>query len=353
MVGETRMKERNLRIFMKTYRRQIGGLAMLVALSGAAAGAVAYAQSIDGPVGDLVAQRPAPAPAQGLEEFAEELKTRERLLARRDQFDGDLTSAEERVLARLEELQKLREQVSAQLLELQTLRRETAAQLAELQVRRQTEQAVLDSWRQEQLADIEVKRKQALAELEFHRKDAAKVIEEKRAEIMKEVTAENDEDTLGLIQMVESMKAKDAAAVLSEVNEDLAVRVLEGMTRTKAGKAMAEMTPVKAASLAEKMADPPTYEKLGLPEPAELLGDPAASMGQAGAGTPPPTTVPRQVSPVKPASTATPPVQGAPPATSPVAAPPDGTSPPPAETPPAPPATPAEPAATTQPGGTP
>ncbi len=342
------MKERSFQTFMKNHRRQIGGLAMLVATSGVAAGAVAYAQSIEGPVGDLVAERPAPAPAQGLEEFADELKTRERLLARRDRMDGDLTSAEERVIARLEELQKLREQVSAQLLELQTLRRETTAQLAELQVRRQTEQAVLDSWRQEQLVDIEVKRKQALAELEFHRTDAAKVIEEKRAEILKEVTADNDQDTMGLIQMVEAMKAKDAAAVLSEVNEPLAVKVLEGMSRTKAGKAMAEMLPTKAADLAEQMADPPSYEKLGLPAPDELLGDPAADMGAAGAGTPPSTTVPRQVAPVKPE--ATPAAGTTPAATTPAAA----TTPPatPATTPPTtePAATPTDPATT--PGGT-
>jgi flagellar motility protein MotE (MotC chaperone) len=60
----------------------------------------------------------------------------------------------------------------------------------------------------------------------------------------------------GLVKMTEKMREKQAAAVLSEVEDELAVKVLDRMNRAKAGKALAAMAPQKAATLAEKLTRP-------------------------------------------------------------------------------------------------
>ena len=57
----------------------------------------------------------------------------------------------------------------------------------------------------------------------------------------------------GLIKMTESMRSAQAAAFLDEMDRDLAVEVLDGMSRTKAGKALAAMDPERAAALVEAM----------------------------------------------------------------------------------------------------
>ncbi len=62
-----------------------------------------------------------------------------------------------------------------------------------------------------------------------------------------------EERVLALIKMTESMRSKQAAVFLTELDEDLAVEVLDGMNRTKAGKALALMQPAKAAKLAESL----------------------------------------------------------------------------------------------------
>ena len=58
-----------------------------------------------------------------------------------------------------------------------------------------------------------------------------------------------------LVKMVESMRAGEAAAVVTELPDDLAVAVLDEMKATKAGKLLAKMDAVKAAILAEKLAN--------------------------------------------------------------------------------------------------
>lgn len=58
-----------------------------------------------------------------------------------------------------------------------------------------------------------------------------------------------------LVKMVESMRASEAAGVVTELPEDLAVEVLDEMKASKAGKLLAKMDAVKAATLAEKMAN--------------------------------------------------------------------------------------------------
>lgn len=65
-----------------------------------------------------------------------------------------------------------------------------------------------------------------------------------------------DARMLGLVKMTEKMRDKQAAAVLSEVDTDLAVEVLDKMNRAKAGKALAAMDPKHAAKLAEKLTRP-------------------------------------------------------------------------------------------------
>jgi len=68
------------------------------------------------------------------------------------------------------------------------------------------------------------------------------------------------ERILALIKMTESMRSKQAAVFLAELDHDLAVEVLEGMNRTKAGKALALMAPQTAAKLAESLTLGPIEE---------------------------------------------------------------------------------------------
>jgi flagellar motility protein MotE (MotC chaperone) len=60
-----------------------------------------------------------------------------------------------------------------------------------------------------------------------------------------------------LVKMVESMRAGEAAKMVAELPDPLAVAVLDRMRASKAGKLLAKMAPVKAASLAEKLANEP------------------------------------------------------------------------------------------------
>jgi flagellar motility protein MotE (MotC chaperone) len=56
-----------------------------------------------------------------------------------------------------------------------------------------------------------------------------------------------------LVKAYDSMSAEDAARNLSEIDEDLAVKILLKMNSRKAGAAMGQMEVKKAASLTEKM----------------------------------------------------------------------------------------------------
>lgn len=60
-----------------------------------------------------------------------------------------------------------------------------------------------------------------------------------------------------LVKMVESMRAGESAKMVAELPDDLAVAVLDRMKASKAGKLLAKMPPVKAAGLAEKLANEP------------------------------------------------------------------------------------------------
>jgi flagellar motility protein MotE (MotC chaperone) len=68
--------------------------------------------------------------------------------------------------------------------------------------------------------------------------------------------AEEDR-VVALVKMVEKMRAKDAAPIVSELDPELAVSVIDRMSSTKAGKMLAAMEPVTAAGLAARSAARP------------------------------------------------------------------------------------------------
>jgi flagellar motility protein MotE (MotC chaperone) len=70
--------------------------------------------------------------------------------------------------------------------------------------------------------------------------------------------SDEDKKIKALMEMVENMRPKQAASVLSEMDLELTVKVVDRMDRAKAGKAMAVMTPKKAAEVAEKLTRPIT-----------------------------------------------------------------------------------------------
>jgi flagellar motility protein MotE (MotC chaperone) len=57
--------------------------------------------------------------------------------------------------------------------------------------------------------------------------------------------------------MFEGMRSNDAALILASTDPDVALEVLQRMSRTKAGKVLAAMKPAQAATLAERMASKP------------------------------------------------------------------------------------------------
>jgi flagellar motility protein MotE (MotC chaperone) len=257
----------------------IVAVALFSALVVGAIGVVAYGQPVE-----FGAPRPGAASSEHLEDLALDLKTRERLLDRREDLSSaGLQTAEERIRSRLQQLQQMRDEVDGRIGELQTLRDQTAKLVAELNERRASEQrdlkeararaeAEIEGKRKSGLADLELRRKQMLAEVGMHRRDALARVEERRTELLAAATEQNDEDVMALVQMVEAMRPAEAGAVLVETKDSLAVQVLEKMGRGKAGKALATMDPKKAAALAERMADPPTYRSLGVGGVGSALG---------------------------------------------------------------------------------
>jgi flagellar motility protein MotE (MotC chaperone) len=67
-----------------------------------------------------------------------------------------------------------------------------------------------------------------------------------------------EERVVGLVRMFEGMRSKDAAAILAGTETDIAIAVLERMSRMKAGKVLAEMEPAQAADLANTFASSPS-----------------------------------------------------------------------------------------------
>jgi len=78
--------------------------------------------------------------------------------------------------------------------------------------------------------------------------------------LLEDADGEREERVAGFVKMVESMRPAQAATMVSELEDDLAVDVLERMNKGKAGKMLSKMDPNKAASLAEQLTVPVLWE---------------------------------------------------------------------------------------------
>lgn len=78
--------------------------------------------------------------------------------------------------------------------------------------------------------------------------------------LLEDADAEREERVKGLVKMVESMRAAQAATMVAELEDELAVDVLDRMNKGKAGKMLSKMDPAKAASLAEQLTVPVLWE---------------------------------------------------------------------------------------------
>ena len=103
--------------------------------------------------------------------------------------------------------------------------------------------------READLRQVEVELQQRLGELEAAR--------EAMEELLASADEARDARIRALVKMVESMRSQQAAGVVTELDDELAVSVLSRMNRTKAGKLLAAMNASRAATLAEKLANEP------------------------------------------------------------------------------------------------
>ena len=87
--------------------------------------------------------------------------------------------------------------------------------------------------------------------------DELKVARTELETLLKVADQAQDARIRALVKMVESMRSGEAANLVAELPNDLAVAVLDRMKATKAGKLLAKMKPAKAAVLAEKLANEP------------------------------------------------------------------------------------------------
>lgn len=99
--------------------------------------------------------------------------------------------------------------------------------------------------RKAELAETEKRLDARMAELKVLRSEVITSLD--RAD------AAQDLRVKGLVKMVESNRAASIAPMFAELEEPLAVEVLDLMNRQKAGKLLAELPPAKAASLADKL----------------------------------------------------------------------------------------------------
>lgn len=67
---------------------------------------------------------------------------------------------------------------------------------------------------------------------------------------------QQEEELQRLVRMVEAMRARDAAGLVSSLDPDRAVLVVRRMNRTKAGKLLGAMAPAVAADIAGRMTAP-------------------------------------------------------------------------------------------------
>ena len=103
--------------------------------------------------------------------------------------------------------------------------------------------------RESDLRQVEVDLQTRLEDLQAERAKLELLLQE--ADAAKEVRIR------AIVKMVESMRSGDAAKVVEELDDTLAVSVLHSMNKTKAGKLLAAVEPRRAAFLAEKLAEAP------------------------------------------------------------------------------------------------
>lgn len=76
-------------------------------------------------------------------------------------------------------------------------------------------------------------------------------------EMLTDLDAQQKARVTKLVKMMESVRDKQAAAILSVTDDTVALKVLMRMNVAKAGKALAAMEPARAAQFAQKMGAPP------------------------------------------------------------------------------------------------
>ena len=112
----------------------------------------------------------------------------------------------------------------------------------------QRREATLET-READLRAAESELQSRLSELKAVRDDIQDMLEQLDERQEKRVTS--------LVKMMEAMRDKQAALILNEAEDAVALEVLLRMNVAKAGKALAKMDPARAAFFAEKMGRPP------------------------------------------------------------------------------------------------
>lgn len=137
------------------------------------------------------------------------------------------------------------------------------------------------------LAEAESEISQDLGRLERMRKDVLALVEESKTL--------GSENTKKLAKVVDQMKATDASDLLTGMDEDTAVDVLQLVKPRQAGKILGAMEPIKAAHLGDRLTAVP---------------DPRPAAQRAATPTLPPVTP--SVVPTTPSATPNPPAPAAP-----------------------------------------
>jgi len=112
--------------------------------------------------------------------------------------------------------------------------------------------------------DSALKRREELVENEKQDLRAAEAaLESRLVELQKlrdqirvmltDLDGEREERVVNLVKMFESMRPKQAAAILEVTDDEIALEVLERMNQGKAGKTLAAMDAKRAAGLAERI----------------------------------------------------------------------------------------------------
>ena len=84
-----------------------------------------------------------------------------------------------------------------------------------------------------------------------------KTLREELTKLLVKADDDREQRVEQLKAMFEGMRSGDAANILANTDTDVALEVLQRMSRTKAGKVLASMKPADAAALAERMAAKP------------------------------------------------------------------------------------------------